>query len=110
VHTASTGWHAHHKKLIEALRRCSHRRHWRYAHGVCWSELADEVEVVDVTGDHFSLLRQEPEDLAAMVSVLKVRLGELGWAEAVRRDRRQFAAAGEDIAALDRWGTPKVLW
>jgi hypothetical protein len=33
-------------------------RYWRYSHGTCWSEVADDLLVVDVPGDHFSLLRQ----------------------------------------------------
>lgn len=38
-------------------------RYWRYSHGTCWSELADDLLVVDVPGDHFSLLRQDPPDM-----------------------------------------------
>jgi hypothetical protein len=33
-------------------------RYWRYSHGTCWAELCEELTVVDVPGDHFSLLRQ----------------------------------------------------
>lgn len=33
-------------------------RYWRYSHGTCWSELAEDLTVIDVPGDHFSLLRQ----------------------------------------------------
>jgi thioesterase domain-containing protein len=33
-------------------------RYWRYSHGCCWSELCEDLLVVDVPGDHFSLLRQ----------------------------------------------------
>lgn len=29
-----------------------------WPHGVCWSLLCEETEVVDVPGDHFSILRQ----------------------------------------------------
>ncbi len=36
-------------------------RFWEYGHGVCWSELCDELEVIDVPGDHFSLLRQDEQ-------------------------------------------------
>lgn len=38
-------------------------RYWRYSHGTCWSELAEDLLVVDVPGDHFSLLRQDPPDM-----------------------------------------------
>ena len=29
-----------------------------FPHGVCWWDLCNDLEVVDVPGDHFSLLRQ----------------------------------------------------
>jgi hypothetical protein len=38
-------------------------RYWRYSHGTCWSELTEDLLVVDVPGDHFSLLRQDPPDM-----------------------------------------------
>jgi len=25
-------------------------RYWRYSHGTCWSEIADDVTVIDVPG------------------------------------------------------------
>lgn len=40
-------------------------RYWRYSHGTCWSELADDLTVIDVPGDHFSLLRQASFGTAA---------------------------------------------
>lgn len=43
------------------------RRYWRYSHGTTWAELADDLLVVDVPGDHFSLLRQEPADMEPLV-------------------------------------------
>lgn len=38
-------------------------RYWRYSHGTCWSELTEDLLVVDVPGDHFSLLRQDTPDM-----------------------------------------------
>ena len=55
---------------------------------MCWADLCDDLQVVDVPGDHFSLLRQEPADMALLVTSLKAHLGACGWAESVRRDRR----------------------
>ena len=85
-------------------------RYWRYAHGACWADLCDDLEVVDVPGDHFSLLRQEPADMELLVTALKAKLGAFGWAESVRRDRRQeyrmsaqvglWGQAGWRLAAL----------
>ena len=42
-------------------------RYWRYSHGTTWAELADDVTVVDVPGDHFSLLRQDAPDMEPLV-------------------------------------------
>jgi hypothetical protein len=55
--------------------------------------------VVDVPGDHFSLLRQEPTDMALLVTSLKAKLGAFGWAESVRRDRRQEYNMGPQVGA-----------
>ncbi|KIY94328.1 type I polyketide synthase [Monoraphidium neglectum] len=63
-------------------------RYWRYSHGTTWAELCDDLTVVDVPGDHFSLLRQDAPDMEPMVAMLKLKLGAFGWAEAVRRERR----------------------
>lgn len=41
---------------LEACDLCCRDGDW--PHGVCWSLLCEELEVVDVPGDHFSLLRQ----------------------------------------------------
>ena len=35
--------------------------YWESPHGVCWAELCDDLEVIDVPGDHFSLLRQDAQ-------------------------------------------------
>jgi hypothetical protein len=43
------------------------QRYWRYSHGTTWAELCDDLLVVDVPGDHFSLLRQEPPDMEPLV-------------------------------------------
>lgn len=79
-------------------------RHGPWPHGVCWSELCAELEVVDVPGDHFSLLRQDAADMELMVSHLKRVLGPFGWAEVLRRDRPDFKLAGSEVAELDRCG------
>lgn len=34
------------------------RRNARMPHGTCWYDLCDDLEVLDIPGDHFSILRQ----------------------------------------------------
>ncbi len=80
-----------------------HTRRWRYAHGACWAELCEDLEVIDVPGDHFSLLRQSPADMDVMVATLKMCLGAFGWAEAVRRERREWRLGSNEVEALDEY-------
>ena len=48
------------------------------------------VQVVDVPGDHFSLLRQSPEDMQVMVGALQKALAPFGW--------HQYKPSGAHIA------------
>ena len=50
-------------------------------YGVSWLRYCDQVEVVDVPGDHFSLLRQEEADMAVLANVMKAHLLSFGWSE-----------------------------
>jgi hypothetical protein len=34
------------------------RRDARLPHGACWYDLCDDLEVIEIPGDHFSILRQ----------------------------------------------------
>eukprot|EP00963_Diacronema_lutheri_P009974 scaffold941_cov454-Pavlova_lutheri.AAC.4 len=52
-----------------------------YPHGVAWSEIADTVEVIDVPGDHFTLLRQGNPDMSILVSALRAFLEPFGWVD-----------------------------
>lgn len=81
-------WPSHKLRiLIARTAALLHRRYDAYLpHGVCWSQLCDDLEVVDVPGDHFALLRQSVPDMSIVVHHLKSRLGAFGWAEAIRRD------------------------
>jgi hypothetical protein len=49
-------------------------RYWRYSHGTCWSEVADDLLVVDVPGDHFSLLRQVQHSCLYQAAYLRINL------------------------------------
>lgn len=55
------------------------------------------AQVVEVPGDHFSLLRQDPADMELIVSVLKQHLGANGWAETIRRDKPAFALPAPEV-------------
>jgi thioesterase domain-containing protein len=73
-------------------------------HGACWYDVCADLRVVDVPGDHFSLLRQDLEDMSVIVRALKVALAPFGWDEAVRREEQPaFAVAPEEIADIDAY-------
>ena len=60
-------------------------------HGACWYDLCEECEVIDIPGDHFSILRQDLGDMNLIVTALKQKLAPFGWTEAVRRDHKAYA-------------------
>jgi hypothetical protein len=57
------------------------------------------LALLPLSGDHFSLLRQDLPDMEPLVVQLKLKLGAWGWAEAVRRDARGAQWAGDGAAA-----------
>jgi len=50
-----------------------------FVHGISWSEHADELEVVTVAGDHFSMSRREGEDSFYFDNALRKALESVGW-------------------------------
>ncbi len=66
--------------------------------------------MLDVPGDHFSLLRQSPEDMQIMVRALQEALGPFGWdqiqAPASRAaPERARVGGGQDLEAyLEQMG------
>ena len=62
------------ESLSDACLPTASPRYWRYSHGTTWAELAEDLLVVDVPGDHFSLLRQEPADMEPLVRKHRVTM------------------------------------
>ncbi len=94
-------------------------RFWLYAHGVCWQELCTDLQVIDVPGDHFSLLRQGARDMAYLVEALQAALGAFGWDTVLRAGNagggwelpaEEVSAAGVGGGkAVDHWWTARSL-
>jgi thioesterase domain-containing protein len=75
-------------------------------HGACWYDRCHDLRVVDVPGDHFSLLRQDLEDMTVIVTALKMALGPFGWSETLRReDKPAYAVSSEEIQDIDAYLT-----
>lgn len=73
-------------------------------HGACWYARCEDLRVVDVPGDHFSLLRQDSEDMTVLVTALKMALGQFGWTETVQReDKPAYAVEAEEIQDIDAY-------
>ena len=49
------------------------------------------TQVVDVPGDHFSLLRQDAADMTVLVAALKAALAPHGWVEMINPARKPYA-------------------
>jgi len=75
-----------------------------YPHGACWYNRCEDLRVIDVPGDHFSLLRQDLEDMNVLITSLKLVLGPFGWAEMQsREDKPQYAVSTEEIQDIDAY-------
>lgn len=73
-------------------------------HGACWYNRCEDLRVIDVPGDHFSLLRQDLDDMNVLVTGLKMILGPFGWAETLRReDKPAYEVSSEEIQDIDAY-------
>jgi thioesterase domain-containing protein len=73
-------------------------------HGACWYTRCEDLRVIDVPGDHFSLLRQDIEDMNVLVTALKMVLGPFGWAETMKReDKPAYEVSSEEIQDIDAY-------
>lgn len=48
------------------------------------------LQVVNVPGDHFSLLRQSEEGMQTLVNTLKLALSPFGWQTVNKRDQKPY--------------------
>ena len=48
------------------------------------------AQVVEVPGDHFSLLRQDAADMSVLIAALKAALAPHGWSEKTSVDRKPY--------------------
>lgn len=74
-----------------------------HPHGLCWYDLCEDIEVIDLPGDHFSVLRQDDRDMNLIVTALKVKLAPFGWTEILNRGGRRAAASSLDIPDIDAY-------
>lgn len=66
------------------------RRDGPLPHGLCWGPLCRDLQVVDVPGDHFSLLRQDEQDMRIIVDALQMVLSAFGWHATIKQDQKVY--------------------
>lgn len=67
------------------------RREGPLPHGLCWAPYCNDLQVVDVPGDHFSLLRQDEKDMSVIVDTLQMVLSAFGWHTTIKRDQKIYS-------------------
>lgn len=81
------------------------RRDGPRPHGLCWAPLCRDLQVVDVPGDHFSLLRQDEQDMSIIVDALQMVLSAFGWHTTIKQDQKVYNM--NDVGCL-RMDTSKM--
>ena len=82
------------------------RRDGPLPHGLCWAPLCKDLQVVDVPGDHFSLLRQDEKDMSIIVDALQMVLSAFGWHVTVKRDQKIYKM--NDVSC-SRWTVSRCV-
>ena len=95
-----------------------------FVHGISWSEHADELEVLTVAGDHFTMSRFDGEDSFYFDNALRKALESVGWVcnepalQPPERHRIRMPSSRQRLAATsgsrsrpgrDRHGRRKTL-
>ena len=60
-------------------------------HGLCWASYCSHLQVVDVPGDHFSLLRQDEQDMSVIVDTMQLVLSDFGWHVTIKQDKKKYS-------------------
>lgn len=70
------------------------------AHGTCWHDLCANLRVIDVPGNHYSLLRQPRADMEPILSAMRRALEPFGWTERHVPQQRLFTLSQEEAEEL----------
>ena len=72
-----------------------------FPHGSCWSEVIDNIEIVDVPGDHFSLLRRPDPDMSVLTSALRAYLEPFGWVDSASPEETKDSLIEGELPSTD---------
>jgi len=74
-----------------------------FSHGVGYKDVVADLTVLDVPGDHFSMLRQSPRDMDFIQSTMKQVLYDYGWSELKGHDDQPFKLSEEDAREMEEY-------
>ena len=74
-----------------------------FAHGVGYKKVINRLAVIDVPGDHFSMLRQNGFDMDIIQSTMQQVLSKFGWNELKEHKRKPFKLSAEDTKEMDEY-------
>jgi thioesterase domain-containing protein/3-oxoacyl-(acyl-carrier-protein) synthase/acyl carrier protein len=74
-----------------------------FSHGVGYKDIVSDLTVLDVPGDHFSMLRQSPRDMDFVQSTMKQVLYDFGWSELKGHDDKPFKLSEDDAREMEEY-------
>jgi len=74
-----------------------------FSHGVGYKDVVSDLTVLDVPGDHFSMLRQSPRDMDFVQSTMKQVLYDFGWSELKGHDDKPFKLSEDDAREMEEY-------
>jgi thioesterase domain-containing protein/3-oxoacyl-(acyl-carrier-protein) synthase/acyl carrier protein len=73
-----------------------------FPHGVGWMDFVDDLKIIDVPGDHFTMLRQPLADMRLISESMKQVLVLFGWQE-LKKEKEVFSLNKEEAAEMEEY-------
>jgi len=73
-----------------------------FPHGVGWMDFVSDLQIIDVPGDHFSMLRQPLGDMRMISESMKQVLLSFGWEE-LKREKEVFSLTKEEAQEMEEY-------
>lgn len=73
-----------------------------FPHGVGWMDFVSDLKIIDVPGDHFSMLRQTLGDMRMLSEPMKQVLVHYGWQE-LKKEKEVFSLTKEEADEMEAY-------
>mmetsp|Transcript_2103 Transcript_2103/g.4750 ORF Transcript_2103/g.4750 Transcript_2103/m.4750 type:complete len:667 (-) Transcript_2103:51-2051(-) len=73
-----------------------------FPHGVGWMDFVSDLQIIDVPGDHFSMLRQPLGDMRMISEPMKQVLVKFGWQE-LKKEKDPFSLTKEEAEEMEAY-------